>query len=93
MDDEDIKNIIKNLTHLNETHSVLNKTHSDLLDLHKNIVEKLVERVVKLEAEVNELKRTDIKPKKKRRRNTIGVKVLDGGKKEQPPFATQPSPA
>ncbi len=73
-----------------DAENVTNSIKSVLL-----LTELLMKRIDKLEEDMDEPKGTDIKPKKKKRRDTIGLKVLDGGKKseEQPPFATKPPPA
>jgi hypothetical protein len=61
----------------NEDVKNLIKTNLIAIDVFK-------EELIRLKGDVAELKRTGVKPKKKKLPNTIGLKVCDGGKKLGP---------
>ena len=65
----------------------LNKLRNKYPELIDGGHKKLKQRAAVLETPPNQTK-----PKKKSRGNNIGLKVLDGGKPEGPPFAPQPRP-
>jgi len=75
-----LRDYVSKKNELNE----LRDKYQELLDGgHK----KLKQRAAVLETPPNQEK-----AKKKSRRNNIGLKILDGGKPEGPPFAPQPRP-
>lgn len=69
------------------TKNELNKLRNEYQDLLDGGHKKLKQRGAVLETPPNLTK-----PKKKSRGNKIGLKVLDGGKPEEPPFAPQSRP-
>ena len=65
----------------------LNQLRSEYQELLDGGHKKLKQRAAVLKPPPNRTK-----PEKKSRSNNIGLKVLDGGKPEKPPFAPQPRP-